>query len=81
MIFASSEIIKESERLQEITKIEYESIKADIDSRTNFKEPEPTEIELLQQENQLLKAQNQALQDKADFHEDILTEIILELHS
>lgn len=43
--------------------------------------PEPTEIELLQQENQLLKAQNQALQDKADFHEDILTEIILELHS
>src|SRR5690625_4360174 len=43
--------------------------------------PEPTPIEKLQQENQLLKAQNKALQDKADFHEDVLAEIILELHS
>lgn len=43
--------------------------------------PEPTEIDLLKQENELLKAQNQALADKTDFHEGVLTEIILEMYS
>ena len=43
--------------------------------------PELTEIDLLKQENELLKVQNQALLDKTDFHEDILTEIILEMYS
>lgn len=43
--------------------------------------PEPTETELLQQENQLLKAQNQALAERTDFHEDVLEEIILTILS
>lgn len=42
---------------------------------------EPTELELLQQENKLLKAQNKAMQDKTDFHEDVLAELILKVHS
>jgi hypothetical protein len=42
---------------------------------------EPTEIEKLQQENILLKAQNQALSDRTDFHEDVLSEIILTIYS
>lgn len=43
--------------------------------------PEPTPIERLEEENKLLKAQNQALSEQADFHEDVLTEIILEMYS
>jgi hypothetical protein len=42
---------------------------------------EPSEIEKLQQENILLKAQNQALSDRTDFHEDVLSEIILTMYS
>ena len=41
----------------------------------------PTKEELriaeLEQENLLLKAQNKALSERTDFHEEILTEIIL----
>jgi len=37
----------------------------------------PSDIEILQKENALLKAQNQALTERSDFHEEILTEIIL----
>lgn len=39
------------------------------------------EFESLKSENTLLKAQNQALADRAEFHEDVLTEIILTIHS
>lgn len=48
-----------------------------------FEEPlhEPTDIEKLQQENKLLKAQNQALAERTDFHEDVLQEIILSMYS
>jgi hypothetical protein len=42
---------------------------------------EPSPIEKLQQENILLKAQNQALSDRTDFHEDVLSEIILTMYS
>ena len=35
------------------------------------------DFEVLQQENILLKAQNNALTERTDFHEEILTEIIL----
>lgn len=41
---------------------------------------ELTDIEKLQQENELLKVQNVALAEQANFHEDVLFEIILELH-
>lgn len=37
----------------------------------------PTEIEILQQENLLLKAQSQANADRADFQEEVITEIIM----
>ncbi len=43
--------------------------------------PEPSEIEILLRDNQLLKAQNQALSEQADFHEDVLEEIILAMYS
>ena len=35
----------------------------------------------LQKENNLLKAQNEALVEKTEFHEEILTEIILTISS
>lgn len=37
----------------------------------------PTEIELLQQENILLKAQNKALRDITDFHEELIVELAM----
>lgn len=41
-------------------------------------EPSPEErIAQLEQENKLLKAQNNALTERTDFHEEVLTEIIL----
>lgn len=41
-------------------------------------EPSPEErIAQLEQENKLLKAQNSALTERTDFHEEVLTEIIL----
>lgn len=43
--------------------------------------PLSTEIEELKQENTLLKAQNQALTDRTDFHEEVLTEIIVTINS
>ena len=48
----------------------------EIDEEKN--KPVPlTEIEKLQQENLLLKAQSQANADRADFQEEVLAEIIL----
>lgn len=38
---------------------------------------EERRIEQLEKENALLKAQNNALTERTDFHEEILTEIIL----
>ncbi|MFJ8268538.1 hypothetical protein [Peribacillus asahii] len=38
---------------------------------------EPTEIEILKQENTLLKAQNQALTDRTDFHEELIAEMAM----
>ncbi|ERN52820.1 hypothetical protein M3689_07155 [Alkalihalophilus marmarensis] len=43
--------------------------------------PYTPSIEDLAKENQLLKAQNKALSEKADFHEDVLTELIITVHS
>lgn len=43
-------------------------------------EPSPEErIAQLEQENKLLKAQNIALTERTDFHEEVLTEIILKI--
>lgn len=39
--------------------------------------PEERRIQELERENQLIKAQNQALTDQASFHSEVLTEIIL----
>lgn len=50
--------------------------KEEIEEEKN--KPVPlTEIEKLQQENLLLKAQSQANADRADFQEEVLTEIIM----
>ena len=42
-----------------------------------FPTPEEKRIQELERENKILKAQNQALADQAEFHTDVLTEIIL----
>lgn len=44
------------------------------------KPPELTEIEQLQQENLLLKAQNNALSERADFIEDIIAEMAMQVY-
>ena len=41
---------------------------------------EPTDIELLQQENVLLKRQIQANSDVADFHEELIVELAMEIY-
>ena len=38
-------------------------------------------IKQLEQENTMLKAQNRALTERTDFHEEVLTEIILTINS
>lgn len=43
--------------------------------------PLSEEINALKKENTLLKAQNHALSDRTDFHEEVLTEIILVINS
>lgn len=55
----------------------------EIEAIENPKEPEdPFErIAQLEAENVLLKAQNKALVDRTDFHEDVLEEIILTIYS
>jgi len=42
-----------------------------------YRAPLGEEVERLQKENTLLKAQNSALTERTDFHEEVLTEIIL----
>ncbi|MFO1442781.1 hypothetical protein KDN24_06080 [Bacillus sp. Bva_UNVM-123] len=42
---------------------------------------EERRIKELEKENTLLKAQNQALAERTDFHEEVLTEIILTINS
>lgn len=44
-------------------------------------EPEPTPIELLQQENEILKAQNKATSERADFMEDLIAEMAIQVYS
>lgn len=47
-----------------------------------IKQPEPqppTDMELLQRENKLLKAQIKASDERADFHEEVLAEIIMSI--
>jgi len=46
-----------------------------------YQKPLSEEVSELRQENTLLKAQLKATDDRTDFHEDILTEIILTMHS
>ncbi|MEK3900751.1 XkdW family protein [Paenibacillus sp. FSL R7-0179] len=45
------------------------------------KPPVLTEMEQLQQENMMLRAQNQALSERADFIEDIIAEIATQVYS
>jgi len=44
------------------------------------KPPDLTEVEQLQKENQLLKAQNNALSERADFIEDIIAEMAMQVY-
>lgn len=46
-----------------------------------YQAPLSVKVEQLKQENLLLKAQNAALTERTDFHEDVLTELILEVYS
>lgn len=45
-----------------------------------YQPPLSEKVKELEQENVLLKAQNQALADRTDFHEEVLTEIILTIN-
>jgi hypothetical protein len=45
-----------------------------------FQPPLSVEVVKLKQENNLLKAQTQANADRTDFHEEVLTEIILAIN-
>lgn len=52
------------------------------DPTPNPSGPTPEEkFAQLEQENKLLKAQNTALVEQTEFHEDVLTEIILAINS
>lgn len=42
---------------------------------------EPTEIEILQQENKILKAQIQALNATSEFHEELIAEMAIVLYA
>ena len=46
-----------------------------------YQAPLSEQVAALQQENLLLKAQNNALTERTDFHEEVLTEIILTISS
>lgn len=52
----------------------------DINNQPPLLTEEQKLIQQLQQENKLLKAQAQANADRADFHEEVLTEIILAIN-
>lgn len=43
--------------------------------------PEPTEIEVLQQENKMLKAQVEALSATSDFHEELIAEMAMKVYA
>lgn len=45
--------------------------------KIKIKTPQERKIEELERENTLLKARNNALSERTDFHEEILAEIIL----
>lgn len=49
--------------------------------KIKIKTPTERKIEELEQENKLLKAQNAALVEQTEFHEEVLTEIILAINS
>lgn len=42
--------------------------------------PPPTEIEILKQENELLKARDKALSERADFIEDVVAEMVTQVY-
>lgn len=42
---------------------------------------EPSEIEVLQQENRILKAQVEALSSTADFHEELIAELATKVYA
>lgn len=46
-----------------------------------YVKPLSEQVKQLEKDNTLLKAQNKALADKTDFHEEVLTEIILAINS
>lgn len=46
-----------------------------------YQEPLSEQVARLQQENKLLKAQNNVLAERTDFHEEVLSEIILTITS
>ncbi|MET3943185.1 hypothetical protein ABIC22_005997 [Paenibacillus sp. PvP094] len=52
----------------------------EIDELTKPKPEEPSELDILKQENILLKAQNAALSERADFIEDVIAEMAAQVY-
>lgn len=65
----------------EITKAAEEVYKEWLENKDKPVVQEPTEIELLQQENKLLKAQVEALSLTADFHEELIAEMAMVVYA
>lgn len=57
-----------------------EFIYNDSEPNTPYSPPISEELQKLKQENKLLKAQSQANTDKADFQDEVITEIIMTLY-
>lgn len=75
-VYEINEELYEQE-LSEINRLANEKRVADFEETKNKIIKRQQELESLKRENNLLKAQNQALTDRTDFHEEVLTEIIL----
>ncbi|KAB2337662.1 hypothetical protein F7731_08700 [Cytobacillus depressus] len=52
-----------------------------IEKRIVYTEVPKEEFDLLKEENTLLKAQNQTLTDRTDFHEDLIAEMAMLVYS
>lgn len=64
----------------EPTDAELKAAWAALQASEATKVPELTDVEKLQQENVLLKAQNAALTERADFIEDVIAEMAMALY-
>lgn len=78
VIEVSKEVFEQG--LEEINRLVDEKRLVDYEETMQKVSEKQQEFELLKRENTLLKAQNQALTDRTDFHEEVLAEIILAIN-